>query len=343
MFFVPMIGLVFFAYYKWGRSGESENDKTLLNAESEFDFYDDIKYVTVRDQDGEPLTVVESSVDSAATEDGSLTDRSADVYGEEMGTKSYEEEWCILSELTEPTQASASAELDEWRRELGYDPIGTRNRPNSMSYQYYDLPTLHSLADQGDFYAVHQLLERSGVTFDEKRNLAYQALVHGATSTIVPVAVVPNSDLAKLIKSGKPTAAKRLLMEELSWWEYASLRGDYTAFGAAVRSYQKRLEEFGDAVHLSGDDLTAISSMARQHIEAINRARATLGLGAVNLEPPKSAQKMFERKVASILSNGYDLNYGRQFLQTNSCIEKHIEFFTRVRKSREARLAASSE
>ncbi|MCQ3830460.1 hypothetical protein HXX02_13500 [Microbulbifer elongatus] len=323
-----MSGAIDGGQWGWGAGKEPDltGDQQNVNA----------GYSAVRDHESSLLNAASEAVNFVPTENNGLTGPPADVYGQDLGTKSDEEDWCSLSELSEQSQVDVSAELDEWRRGLGYDAIGTQNRPNSMNYQDYNLSTLRSLAGQGDFYAIYQLLERPEVTQEERKSLAHEALVYGATTTIAQYAAAPNPELSRLIKAGKPEAAKQLLIEELAWGEYAAIRGDYTVFGTTVRSYQNRLKLFGDAVRLSNEDLKTISAMAHENVESINAERTARGLGELSLSPPKSAKKMFERKVGSILSGGYDLNYGRQFLQANSCVERHLEFFTRLKKSGEA-------
>ncbi|WP_288129113.1 hypothetical protein [Microbulbifer sp.] len=264
-----------------------------------------------------------------------------DVYGQ-VDVKGYEDNWCATQELTEESHVSASSEWNEWLRGLGYEAFGIQRRPNSTSYQYYDLPTLNTLAKQGDLQAIHQLLERPEVGQDEKKSLAYHALVYGATTSIAEFATASYPDLSHLIKSGKPEAAKNLLIEQLAWEEYAAMRGDHIAFKVGIRGYQERLERFGNTLRLNDSDLAMISSKANEHLNAINMKRSELGLGELP-ESPKYAKKVFERTVGEVLSEGYEENYGRKFLQTNECIDKHIEFFTKLRESREERLTASSE
>ena len=241
------------------------------------------------------------------------------------GSKEYQDDWCLIAELTPAGREIAMDEMAEFHAQRGSFPaegqlIYSAANPDIIEdrgYSSYPNDTLVALGEQGDLRALAVLYHRPGIDIDQRARAFRTSLLHGGTGLISNYTAAGRlsviSDSVKMEykhslneiygidtkdsdkdgdKDSDKAAIKRRYLDVLAINFFAIKRGDPYARADVLRAISP------ETLQISGwqfdqEDLRYVEQKADRIYNQLNRRRASRGLAPFDdASPPPIIQVM---------------------------------------------------
>lgn len=219
------------------------------------------------------------------TQDGKVSNHQiVDDYDHMFGSKEYEDDWCLKSELTD------QAHLKSIQIQRDYDrSIGKRDS-DLANYSTYDDDTMKALRSQGDIIALGMFIAEKEGHPTERSAALKEYLVQGGTYAITKWVINTKHDarmsyLQARINKNKEDAAKALrkYIAALSVAKFQVMRGDPTSILTMGTDFLK--DEITFAIDQTREDWINVNANAL--FERYNQERVLRGLPEFEEHPPK--------------------------------------------------------
>ena len=229
-------------------------------------------------------------------------------------TLDYEDPWCRSDQLNPNGNAIAILESDQWRESRGY-----YSNHDRLPYTGYDLSTLWSLGNNGDFIALGEITWRSlEIDDSDSADLAARtAAVHGSTSAMSYLAVPFLVDARRLERQGRASEATEKWIDAMSFYEVATMRNDLGLFDSGINLLKRRNREFDD------EQLAQISDKAEKIYNDLKKSREDIGLPDFDNSLPKSLKRHFDMIIASNTLNQWN-GWGAKYFYDSECVQMNI-------------------
>lgn len=156
-------------------------------------------------------------------------------------------------------------------------------------YKNYDSETLQKLSETGDVRAMHILSDRAG-SLDESRKILHRAAVFGSTEALTQMGTI--EQINNGIREMNPEERKEIIMESLSYYEAAEIRGDWWP---KIQNHESLLERF--SVELSQQEKDRVVRRGKEIYDELQENRYKLGLGNFDNSVPDEVIKFYEEMV----------------------------------------------
>lgn len=231
----------------------------------------------------------------------------------------YDDDWCNYSELSEESGMEADMEHEDWMISRGHFS-GQFN-----GYEAYSVEQLRELGTNGDLRALYALVYIKETDRDLKHWAAKNAAVYGGTGlTMAYISTGYAREYSRLLAENKNVEAKKALLESLAWNEFAAMRGDFIHLEMGIYIVGQEV----NGVEITENDLSRISTKAKQIYRNLQSTRMDKGLGDFDSDLPKIIKQKNEWAIASMLSKGWR-GWGRQYLVSSECVNNNILKFSK--------------
>ena len=233
------------------------------------------------------------------------------------GSKEYQDDWCLIAELTPAGREIAMDEMAEFHAQRGSFPAegeliygaAYADIIEDRGYSSYPNDTLVALGEQGDFRALAVLYYRPGIDNDQRARAFRTSLLHGGTGLISnytsagrrsvfmdSLKVEYKHSLNEIYgidtKGSDKAAIRRRYLDVLAINFFGIKRGDPYARADVLRAISP------ETLQISGwqfdqEDLRYVEQKADRIYNQLNRRRASRGLAPFDdASPPPIIQVM---------------------------------------------------
>lgn len=202
-----------------------------------------------------------------------------------------EEELVVIGNRVDATQARK--EIDQWLASRGYKLENQKYK--WKLYKLLSSKMLDNLLKKCDGWAIGTLAFQASANRDAKVAVYERAIVYGSTSAIESVAYRGKSFGLYPRDGNISEATKRAgLLEMMSWYEFAKLRGDRYAYALTGKEIFKRFE-----IQFTAEELQQVKDKAATLYKDFSARRAELGLGEFDNTEPQSVKLWVDKLFAS--------------------------------------------
>jgi hypothetical protein len=247
----------------------------------------------------------------------------ASAVDEEEATKliSYDDDWCLSSDLDPQSKDLASYEYEQWataRNHIGEDRAEQVNR-----YNDYQPETLKLLAEQGDLLALSAIVLNPNTDHKERNWAARMAAIYGGTgSAMSHFSTSLKGKSAIQMSTGKKIEAKKNFLESVAWDEFSVLRGDLLLLD--VIPFTLSLDSMSE-MKITKEDEKLISQRAKEIYAELTQERLSRGLGEFDNSIPRVvAIESVAVAAYNIKRNSGDHWYSKYF-PTSRCVKRYLE------------------
>ena len=221
----------------------------------------------------------------ATTQEGKLSSyQIIDNYDHVFGSKEYEDDWCLKSELTDQAHLKAIQIQRDYDRSIG------KRDSDLATYSTYDDETMKALRSQGNIIALGMFIAEKEGHPTERSAALKEYLVQGGTYAITKWFINTKHDarmsyLQARINKNKEDATKALrkYIAALSVAKFQAMRGDPTSVLTMGTDFLK--DEIAFSIDQTREDWINVNANAL--FEKYNQERVLRGLPEFEEHPPK--------------------------------------------------------
>lgn len=265
-------------------------------------------------------------------------------------TKEYDDDWCLLEELTPDARQTAAIAYQDYRDATGFVKHERRDgergyKPVITGYESYDVDTLVKLGSQGDLTALSYLARERDVSAEYKQWAYLTSYLLGGTA-LANSHLIENSFRAKLLLSQSKdhtpellASAKKKIIKGLSYVFFAiEGRGDRSR----LLSLAKLIETMNSNIpsHLKGlypitaEDIAQARALGQDFLLETNQKRRELGIGGELQPAGQKIHSSANRFLAWRIANDKDVDYGLIndiAVPKTACFENTVAMFRAVK------------
>lgn len=266
-------------------------------------------------------------------------------------TKEYDDDWCLLEELTPSARQTAAMAYRDYREATGYVEHERRDgehgfHPVDTGYDSYDVDILVKLSSQGDLVALTHL-EALQISEEYNRWSYLTSYLYGGTA-LANKHFIENSFRAEysLEKSENHTpellaAAKRKMIEGLSFAFFAiEARGDRSGISSLdylIKSQNSNIPSDVTGLYpITAEDIAQARGLGQGFLAEVNRKRKELGIGG-ELQPAgqkihSSANRSLAWRIANEKEDVTSGLIDDLAVPTTACFENTVAMFKAAKK-----------
>jgi hypothetical protein len=245
-----------------------------------------------------------------------------------LGSKEYEDDWCLMNELT------ADAKSEAIRIQRDYDRSIGREMFKLATYKTYDEDTMKAFRSQGDMLALGLFLEGKEGDPTERAAALKEYLVQGGTYALSRWTIGLRYDAqmlyleARTNRNPEDTAkAVNRYMAALSVAQFQAMRGDPMLILAMGMDPQKN-NGIGMGFTINDGHYSWIDANANALFEKYNKERVSRGLPEFEKHPPKVIANRNAELFARALENSETEHlpyWAERFTEGLPCVKKIMD------------------
>ena len=280
-------------------------------------------------------------------------------------TKEYDDDWCLLEELTPDARQTAAIAYQDYRDATGFLKRELRDgesgyKPVITGYESYDVDTLVKLGSQGDLTALSYLARESDVSAEYKQWAYLTSYLHGGTALTIHHMIENffraewSLSQSKDYNSELLAAAKKKMIKGLSYALFAiEGRGDRSALLALSDFIERRNSaEFingrnnrtdswnyiNDLYPITAEDIAQARALSQDFLLETNQKRRELGIGGELQPAGQKIHSSANRSLAWRIANSKDVDYGLIndiAVPKTACFENTVAMFRAVKAKKQ--------
>ena len=267
-------------------------------------------------------------------------------------TKEYDDDWCLLEELTPSARQTAAMAYRDYREATGFVKHERRDgergyKPVDTGYASYDVDTLVKLGSKGDLIALTHL-EARDISEEYNQWSYYTSYLYGGTA-LAHRHMLENSSRAEvsLEQSENHTpellaAAKRKMIEGLGFAFFAiegrGNRSGISSLNDSIKLSNSNIPSYLTGLYpLTAEDIAQARALGQGFLAEVNRKRKELGIGGELQHAGQKIHSSANRSLAWRIANEKEnVDFGLindLAVPTTACFENTVAMFKAAKKS----------